>query len=60
MKQMKLTMFCKEFGMPNSTVKELIHRKDFPAFKIGKCWYIDIDKFYKWREIEHQKSYKWA
>ena len=59
-KQMKLTNFCMEFDIPKSTVIRLIHSKDFPAYKIGKCWYIDIDKYYKWRETEHQRNYKWG
>lgn len=59
-KQMKLSTFCMEFDMPKSTAIQLIHSKGFPGYKLGKCWYVDIEKFYEWREIEHAKSYRWA
>ena len=56
-KQMRLNTFCKEFDIPKNTVLLWVHSKNFPAYKIGKCWYVDIPKYYKWREEEHIKEY---
>lgn len=57
--QMRLSTFCEEFEIPKNTVKLWIHSKDFPAYKIGKCWYVDIPQFYAWRTKQHSVSYKY-
>ena len=31
-----------------STMQELLHRKDFPAYKIGRRWYINKVKLIEW------------
>ena len=31
-----------------STMQELLHRKDFPSFKIGRRWYINKQKLLTW------------
>ena len=59
-KQLRLSSFCKEFDIPKNTALLWIHSRDFPAYKIGKCWYIDLPKYYEWRELEHTKNYKYA
>lgn len=59
-KQMKLGLFCKEYDVAVGTAMKWIHSKGFPAYKLGGCWYVDIEKFLSWREEEHQRSYKWA
>lgn len=57
---MKLREFRKVYGIPETTVLDLIHSKGFPSYKIGSRWYVDIPKFLKWREQEHANSYKYA
>ena len=59
-KQMRLTTFCKEFDIPKNTALQWIHSKGFPAYKMGKCWYIDLPEFFAWRDREHLKSYRYA
>lgn len=59
-KQMRLSNFCREYDIPRTNAIELIHSKGFPAYKIGGRWYVDIDKYLRWREIEHIRSYKYA
>lgn len=56
-KQMKLNNFCKNFDIPRSTALEWIHILDFPAYKIGGRWYVDVDSYYNWREKENEKHY---
>ncbi len=60
MRQIRLTRFCEEFDMPKTTVLAHIYEKHFPAYKIGKNWYVDVAEFLKWREKEHKRSYKYA
>ncbi len=60
MKQMPLSRFIEEYGIPRSNVERLIHSRGFPAYKLGGRWYVDINQFEKWREIEHSKQYKYA
>ena len=60
MKQMQLKQFCAEYGMTSRTVERLIYSNGFPAYKVGGKWYIDIEKYDRWREIEHRKQYKYA
>ena len=31
-----------------STMQDLLHRKDFPSYKIGRRWYIKKDKLIEW------------
>lgn len=59
-KMLRLSSFCKEFDMPKTTALQLIHSKGFPAYKLGRCWYIDMSEFMKWRKLEHQRNYKYA
>ena len=60
MKMMKLSTFCKEYDMPRTTAVELVHSSGFPAYKLGKCWYVDIPAFEKWRVQQHMRCYKYA
>ncbi len=57
--QLSLSDFKREFGFKNSTAQELIHTKEFPAYKIRGQWYVDIDAFLKWRQREHERNYKY-
>ncbi len=50
-RQLKLSAFCEEYDIPRTTAMELIYRDNLPAYKIGGRWYIDMMKFYKWREL---------
>lgn len=59
-KQMKLKEFREAYGIPESTVVYLKHSKNFPAYKLGSRWYVDIPKYLIWREQEHAISYKYA
>ena len=49
-RQMKLTRFMKEFDVEKKIAYEWIHIDGFPAYKIGGRWYVDIQKYYEWRE----------
>lgn len=31
-----------------STMQELLHREDFPSYKIGRRWYINKQKLLTW------------
>lgn len=31
-----------------STMQDLLHREDFPSYKIGRRWYIKKDKLIAW------------
>lgn len=59
-KQLKLKSFCEEFDIPRNTVLKWIHSDSFPGYNLCGHWYIDIPAFYKWRESQHKKSYKYA
>lgn len=54
-KQLKLSNFCKEFDIPRSTVLKWIHSDNFPAYNLCGHWYVDLKKFYKWREIRRKQ-----
>ncbi len=51
LQQMSLKAFRECYGIPENTVRELIHAQNFPAYKIGGRIYVDIPAFEKWREI---------
>lgn len=59
-KQLKLNNFCKEYDIPRATAIQWIHSKGFPSYKLCGHWYVDIEEYYKWREKEHTKCYKYA
>lgn len=59
-KQMSLSRFAKEYGIPPSTALQLIHRNDFPAYKISGRWYVDIASYLEWRTQEHKRAYRFA
>ena len=54
-KQIKLKTFCEEYDMPRTTVMEMIHRRDFPSYKLGGRWYVDEERYLKWREMYNLK-----
>lgn len=59
-KQMKLSNFCREYDIARTTALEWVHSQGFPAYNLCGRWYVDIDKFLKWRELQHKKSYKYS
>jgi excisionase family DNA binding protein len=59
-KQVDLKTFRQMFGIPEHTVQRWVHTKNFPAYKLGQKWYVDVKAFEKWRETEHANSYKYA
>ena len=59
-KQLKLNNFCKLFDIPRSTALKWIHSVGFPAYNLCGHWYIDVDKYYVWREEHHRNNYKYA
>ncbi len=59
-KMMRIKAFCQAYDLPYTTAIQLVHSKDFPAYKLGRSWYVDIPEFLKWRETEHKRSYKYA
>ena len=58
--QADLKTFRELYCIPENTVREWVHTKSFPAYKLGSKWYVDIKRFEKWRETEHANSYKYA
>ena len=58
--QMKLKTFCEEFDVARNTVLQWVHSDGFPAYNLNGRWYVDVPKFYKWREQQHKKCYKYA
>lgn len=50
-KQMKLKNFCETYDIPRTTVLKWVQSNDFPAYNLCGHWYVDISKFYKWREM---------
>ena len=56
MKQMKLKTFCDYFDVPRTTALQWVHTKGFPAYNLSGRWYVDIDKFYKWRSRQTLRS----
>lgn len=59
-KQLKLTHFCEKFDIPRTTALQWVHSANFPAYNLHGRWYVDIEKYYKWREAEHKNFYKYA
>ena len=61
-KQMRLDAFLKMYGMGRKYAYQVIRRRDdpLPAYKQGKYWYVDIEKYEAWRGREHQRCYKYA
>lgn len=59
-KQMKLNNFCKEFDIPRTTALKWINSENFPAYNLRGHWYVDVEKYYKWRDRQHTKSYKYT
>lgn len=58
--QMKLRTFCENFDIPRTTALKWVHSAGFPAYNLCGHWYVDIPKFYEWRNSEHIRSYKYA
>ena len=54
--------FCEQFDIKKKTVMEWIYNKNekFPAYKLGKHWYVDMKKFPAWRDRKHITCYKYA
>lgn len=59
-KQVDLKTFREMYCIPETTILRWIHTKNFPAYKQGHKWYIDVKAYEKWRETEHANSYKYA
>ena len=59
-RMMKLPKFCSVYDIPKTNVIRWIYSKKFPAYKLGKNWFIDIKKFEQWREKEHKNNFKYA
>lgn len=59
-RQMTLKTFKATYDIPEDTALRWVHTKGFPAYKLGRKWYVDIKKFEKWREVEHANSYKYS
>ena len=56
----KVKTFREMYCIPETTILRWIHTKNFPAYKQGHKWYIDVKAYEKWRETEHINSYKYA
>ena len=57
-KQLKLESFCSTFDVPRSTAFQWFHSSNFPMFKLGGRWYVDIVEYYRWRDAEHDRCYE--
>jgi len=40
----------------NDKLQELLERRDFPSYKIGRNWYIDPDLFVEWTKKQMTKN----
>lgn len=55
MKQMRLSNFCKEYGIPRQTVIDWVYTSNFPAYKLNNTrWYVDVAKAIKWIEFHKE------
>ena len=59
-KQVDLKTFREMYCIPETTILRWIHTKNFPAYKQGHKWYIDVKAYEKWRATDHANSYKYA
>ena len=57
-KQVDLKTFREMYCIPETTILRWIHTKNFPAYKQGHKWYIDVKAYEQSRETEHPNSYK--
>ncbi len=48
------------YNVARTTVLKWVHSDGFSAYNLCGHWYVDVDKFYIWRERQHKKSYKYA
>ncbi len=55
--QMKLNNFCKQYDIPRTTALKWIHSETFPAYNLCGHWYVDIPKYFEWRD-KQQLIYK--
>lgn len=56
-KQLKLNTFCSKYDVPRSTALQWYHSSNFPMYKVEGRWYVDVDEYYEWRNVEHNRSY---
>lgn len=54
--------FSQCMDIPKKTVMEWIYDKSeqFPAYKLGRHWYVDMKKWPAWRDSKHVRCYKYA
>lgn len=55
-KQMRLSTFRKVFDVAKTSAARLVHRRDFPSYKIDGLWYVDVPEFYEWRKTHNLKE----
>jgi hypothetical protein len=46
------------FGIGNDKVVELLNRADFPSFKKGRSWYVEVNDLNEWMIKQTKKVYK--
>lgn len=61
-KQMRLDEFMEVYGVSRKYAYKAIRRAEdpLPAYKQGKCWYVDVEAYLKWRVREHNRCFKYA
>lgn len=59
-KQLKLNHFCEEYDIPRTTALKWIHSAGFPGYRIQGHWYVDVEKYEKWKKEQHLKSLKYT
>lgn len=55
-KQMKLKNFCEAFDIPRTTILKWVYEHGFPAYNLFGHWYVDIDEYYKWKQVCCKKN----
>lgn len=55
-----LKEFCQRNGFNYDFGLQIMHRHNSPGYKIGRRWYVDLEKWEKCKEQIHAESYKWA
>ena len=45
-----LTQAAKELNISRPTMTNLVHRADFPSFRVGRRWIIPADGLKRWLE----------
>ena len=57
-RQLKLNSFCEMFDVPRSTAFLWYDTSNFPMYKIGGRWFVDLEEYYEWRQEQLNRDYE--